>query len=96
MSNSAEIKRSWKPLLRARVAELEGSPGDALAIAMRLILCQQLDVQSTDDGFEKLVSLQRADGGWEDGWFYKYGSSGVLIANRGLTTAFALKAISLP
>ncbi|KAH9054308.1 HAD-like domain-containing protein [Lactarius vividus] len=34
------------------------------------------------------------DGSWGPGWIYKYGSSGVKIGNRGLTTALALNAIA--
>ena len=41
----------------------------------------------------KLRDLQCMDGGWEIGWLCKYGSSGVEIGNRGLCTAFAVKAI---
>ena len=41
-----------------------------------------------------LLPLQYEDGGWEPGWIYKYGSSGIKIGNRGLTTALALNAIA--
>jgi len=41
-----------------------------------------------------LLPLQCEDGGWGPGWMYKYGSSGIKIGNRGLTTALALNAIS--
>jgi len=37
---------------------------------------------------------QCQDGSWEPGWMYRYGSTGVKIGNRGLTTALAVKAIS--
>jgi hypothetical protein len=41
-----------------------------------------------------LLPMQCEDGGWELSWVYKYGSSGLKIGNRGLTTAFALNAIA--
>ena len=42
-----------------------------------------------------LLEMQQADGGWGGGcgWFYKYGSSGVLIENAAFTTAVAWKAL---
>lgn len=40
-----------------------------------------------------LKDLQCSDGGWEIGWLCKYGSSGVELGNRGVCTAFAVKAI---
>lgn len=40
-----------------------------------------------------LKDLQCADGGWEIGWLCKYGNSGVELGNRGVCTAFAVKAI---
>jgi hypothetical protein len=41
-----------------------------------------------------LLPLQHEDGGWGPSWIYKYGSSGIKIGNRGLTTALALNAIA--
>ena len=42
----------------------------------------------------EILRMQEEDGGWAPCWIYKYGSSGVKIGNRGLSTAFALKAIA--
>ena len=42
----------------------------------------------------QLLDSQNEDGGWDGGWFYKYGSSGILIENVGLTSALALKALT--
>ena len=39
--------------------------------------------------------MQEEDGGWPSGWFYKYGSSGVRIGNRGFTTALAINALNV-
>jgi hypothetical protein len=37
--------------------------------------------------------MQGEDGGWGTGWVYRYGSSGIQIGNRGVTTALAINAI---
>ncbi|KDQ50570.1 hypothetical protein JAAARDRAFT_141716 [Jaapia argillacea MUCL 33604] len=80
------------PIYTQRLRESIGSKGDALALAMRIIACASVGLRDEVD-LERLEKRQERDGGWADGWFYKYGSSGVLIANRGLTTAFAINAI---
>ena len=59
-------------------------PGDALALAMRIISCRTAGVDASAD-LQRLLEMQQVDGGWDCGWFYKYGSNGVLIANRGGT-----------
>ncbi|KAG1881344.1 HAD-like domain-containing protein [Suillus tomentosus] len=81
-----------KPLLIERVRERIGADGDALALSMRLRLCAYLGLHNDVD-LRTLLSLQCEDGGWEIGWIYKYGSSGIRIGNRGLTTSLAVKAI---
>ena len=37
--------------------------------------------------------MQCEDGGWEIGYIYRYGISGMKIGSRGYTTAMAIKAI---
>ncbi|KAH9034151.1 HAD-like domain-containing protein [Lactarius hengduanensis] len=82
------------PLLRARIEERTGAAsGDALALAMRVLAGTVVGLRLAHD-LALLLPLQREDGGWGPGWMYKYGSSGVKIGNRGLTTALALNAIS--
>ena len=41
----------------------------------------------------QLRGLQSKDGGWKTGWLCRYGKTGVLIGNWGLTTAMAAKAL---
>ncbi len=41
----------------------------------------------------KLRAMQSRDGGWEIGWLCRYGKTGMMIGNRGLTTALAIKAL---
>ena len=81
-----------RPIFRQRVQERIGSEGDALALAMRILACASIGIRDEMD-LRTLLSLQQEDGGWEAGWMYKYGSSGINIGNRGLTTALAINAI---
>jgi hypothetical protein len=80
-------------LLRERVLEREGCTGDALALAMRVIVGAAVGLRLERD-LAALLPLQHEDGGWGPSWIYKYGSSGLKIGNRGLTTALALNAIA--
>lgn len=86
------IHQELHSLLRSRVQERVGSDGDALALAMRVLTCAYVGIQDDVD-LQTLLSKQCADGGWENGWVYKYGKSGVEIGNRGLVTALAVKAV---
>ncbi|KAK0201388.1 HAD-like domain-containing protein [Desarmillaria ectypa] len=80
------------PLLKERVTERIGAAGDGLALAMRLIVCHFTGVRNDID-LQSLRASQWEDGGWDAGLIYKYGSSGLSIGNRGLTTAMAIHAI---
>jgi hypothetical protein len=81
-------------ILRERVLERAGcTPGDALALAMRVIVGAAVGLRLERD-LAALLPLQYEDGGWGPSWMYKYGSSGIKIGNRGLTTALALNAIA--
>jgi hypothetical protein len=80
-------------LLRERVLERAGCTGDALALAMRVIVGAAVGLRLERD-LAALLPLQCEDGGWGPSWIYKYGSSGIKIGNRGLTTALALNAIA--
>ncbi|KAI0638688.1 hypothetical protein C8Q77DRAFT_1215435 [Trametes polyzona] len=79
-------------LFTKRVAERFGEPGDALALAMRILAAESIGLCDRR-GYERLLAMQEEDGGWPTGWMYKYGMTGILIGNRGLTTSFALRAI---
>ena len=83
---------SLRPIFRERVQERIGSEGDALALAMRVLACASVGIRDEMD-LRTLLTLQQEDGGWGAGWMYKYGSSGINIGNRGLTTALAVNAI---
>lgn len=93
-SDSHELHQFLKPLLRERVQERIGAEGDALAFAMRILTCACVGVRDDVD-LRMLLPLQCEDGGWDIGWIYRYGSSGIKIGNRGLTTALAINAIEV-
>jgi len=89
----AALQTRLAPLLRERVLERAGCPGDALALAMRVLAGAAVGLRMERD-LAALLPLQCEDGGWEPSWVYRYGSSGLKLGNRGLTTAFALNAIA--
>jgi len=81
------------PLLKARLRERVGKSGSPLDLAMRVLACASLGIHSEQDR-DSLARLQCHDGSWEIGWMYRYGSTGMRIGNQGVTTAFALNALS--
>ncbi|KAJ7621208.1 HAD-like protein [Roridomyces roridus] len=89
---SPSVRERFGPLFTSRITKYFGTSGDALALAMRVLgaavvgLCDKAD-------HERLLSMQEVDGSWPMGWVYKYGASGVLIGNTGLTTALAVNAM---
>jgi hypothetical protein len=92
MDSSAEVRQRFGAIFKERVAERFGVDGDALALSMRLLAGHSVGLVSPFD-WNRLSSMQQQDGAWTDGWFYKYGASGLLIKNNGFTTALAIKAI---
>lgn len=92
LSVSVYARRRLGQLFAKRVAEHFGSEGDALALAMRIHAAAVVDVCDSRD-YERLGKMQEADGSWPLGWVYKYGATGMLIGNTGLTTALAVSAI---
>lgn len=44
---------------------------------------------------KRLLDLQGDDGGWQVGYMYKYGRTGLKFGNRGLTTALAVRAVEM-
>ncbi|TFK44736.1 Haloacid dehalogenase-like hydrolase-domain-containing protein [Crucibulum laeve] len=91
-TGDADLHALLKPLLRERIQERIGADGDALALAMRILVCDSIGIRDDVD-FRALLPLQCEDGGWEISWIYKYGSSGIRIGNRGLTTSLAINAV---
>ena len=91
-SDDPALHAALEDVLRERVQELIGAPGDALAMALRVVTCASLGVRDEID-MRNMLPLQMEDGGWEIGWIYRYGISGMKIGSRGYTTAMAIKAI---
>lgn len=88
----SDVRKQYQPVFAERLVERIGSPGDSLELAMRVLACASLGIRDDID-LQRLRERQGLDGGWEDGWFYRYGMTGVYIGNKGLTTAFAMSAI---
>ncbi|KAL2812696.1 hypothetical protein BJX63DRAFT_432398 [Aspergillus granulosus] len=86
------LKEDLSTLLSERLLERNGTPADSLALSMRILACQALSIESPAD-VAKLMAMQCPDGGWPPCVIYKYGSDGLGITNRGVSTAFAVKAI---
>jgi hypothetical protein len=85
-------------LLLARTLERVGALGDAIALAMRILI---LNAHAEEDAaavaaareLRELRALQSVDGGWKSGFLYAYGGSRARIGSRGLATAFAVAAL---
>ena len=92
LSKSPAVRQRFGPLFAERMLERFGIPGDALALAMRILAAAEAGLRDVQD-YQRLLSLQEDDGSWPAGWVYKYGSSRVRIGNKGLTTALAIAAI---
>ncbi|KAI0065887.1 HAD-like protein [Artomyces pyxidatus] len=92
-SADATLHARLAPLLKARLQERIGAGGHALALAMRINACATLGVRDEVD-LQRLLMLQMEDGGWEASGIFNYPTSGIRFGNRGLTTAYALNAIS--
>ncbi|KKY19362.1 putative had-superfamily hydrolase subfamily ia variant 3 [Phaeomoniella chlamydospora] len=79
-------------LLRERLRERINADGDPLALAMRIIACDLMNLRDDID-LGKLLAMQSRDGSWEKGWLCRYGKSNIMLENRSLTTALAMNAI---
>ncbi|KAI0064799.1 HAD-like protein [Artomyces pyxidatus] len=92
-TDNEALRAQLAPLLKERLSERIGAHGTALALAMRIIACASVGVRDEVD-LRELLQLQLEDGGWEASGIYRYPTSGIVVGNRGLTTAFALNAIA--
>ncbi|KAL2788258.1 HAD-like domain-containing protein [Aspergillus keveii] len=87
------LKQDLHALLSERVRERINTPVDALALSMRIQACHALGFDAPAD-VATLITMQDEDGGWPAAVIYKYGAGGLGITNRGVSTAFAVKAIT--
>ena len=91
-SDDGHLHDMLSSLLKERIQERVGQSGSALDIAMRILVCKWLSQDYGSDD-HTLQDMQGEDGGFEPGWMYRYGSTGVKLGNRGVTTAMALRAL---
>ena len=92
---SKNLLHQLTPPLTARVQERVGAPGNAISLAARVIACKTLGINNDRD-IEILKGMQCEDGSWPVEWVYRFASFGLDVGNRGLSTAFAVKAIQAP
>ena len=92
MQSSPVMHQRFKRVYSERVMERFGVEGDCLALAMRILAAATVGLVCDAD-VRKLASMQCDDGSWTAGSIYRFGLSGTTIANVGLTTALAIKAV---
>ena len=93
LSVSHLVRERFVDLFCERVSERFGEPGDALALSVRIHDALSVGLINDSRDYERLLTMQEEDGLWPTGWIYKYGASGILVGNKGLTTAMAVTAI---
>lgn len=91
-SADADAKRELGDMLKERVEERIGAPGDALSLSMRLVVCASMGVPDRRD-LQTLLSVQEEDGGWEPSRLCGFPRLNLWLGNRGVTTAIAVNAI---
>ncbi|PPQ66159.1 hypothetical protein CVT26_010882 [Gymnopilus dilepis] len=94
LSVSPELRQRLGTAFKERILERFGVEADSLSLAARIIGATVVGLVDERD-LETLRSRQCENGSWEDGWFYKYGATGILIRNDGATTALAMRAMQL-
>jgi hypothetical protein len=58
--DDVDLHATLRPLLKERVQELIGDPGDALALAMRILACDFVGIRNEVD-LDVLLALQSHD-----------------------------------
>ncbi|GIJ99682.1 hypothetical protein Aspvir_003683 [Aspergillus viridinutans] len=87
-----DLEERFSSLLKERIQERIGLPGDSLVLGMRLSVCYAMGVDNYQD-MERLTGMQCEDGGWEPGYLYSVPIVGKKIFDRGFTTALAIQVI---
>ncbi|TFK22045.1 HAD-like protein [Coprinopsis marcescibilis] len=86
------LHAKFTPILKECIQERIGVSGDALALGMRIIVCNHVGIRNDID-MRTMLKMQCADGSWEMSWVYRLPSKNIKVGNRGLATAVAIKAI---
>ncbi|KAB2110705.1 hypothetical protein AG0111_0g1138 [Alternaria gaisen] len=89
--SAPEVQSLRQPVVEVLLDRVN-RPGDSFIIASRVLACQKLNVDFRSD-LESLKALQEYDGGWEMAWISRFGKSKKMIGNRGIPTAWAIKAL---
>ncbi|KAJ3768470.1 HAD-like domain-containing protein [Lentinula raphanica] len=89
-----EIKSKFIPVFTECIQEHLGMNGNALKYAIRILVSNYIGIYDYHS-YLQLLNLQQEDGSWGTGWLYKYGKKDIMIGNCGLTTALAMKAITV-
>jgi hypothetical protein len=92
LHSSPEVRHRLGPMFKERIVERFGTEADPLSLASRIIAACSVGIVDHRD-LETLLSMQCEDGSWANGWFYKFGATGISIRNDGVTTALAIRAI---
>ncbi|OOO05326.1 HAD-superfamily hydrolase subfamily IA variant 3 [Aspergillus oryzae] len=92
VSSDPTLKERIESPLRARVAERVGAAGDAYCLGMRILACNYLGIDNHLDR-RILAEMQQEDGGWEASCMYLFPGAKRETGNRGVTTAFAVRAL---
>src|SRR5690606_21745609 len=87
-----------KPLRKSLVARVRERIGvldtqDALAPAIRLLICETLDIPNDPD-LNLVLGFQDEFGGFGKGWYVRYGSCGVKIGHIGFVACIAVEALA--
>lgn len=90
-----EELKPLKKYLTARVRERIGvlDTQDALAPAIRLLICQTLDIPNDSD-LTLLLSFQDKLGSFGKGWYVRYGSCEIKIGHSGFVACLAVEALA--
>ncbi|KAF7173020.1 hypothetical protein CNMCM5623_005129 [Aspergillus felis] len=88
-----DLEERFSSLLKERIQERIGVPGDSLVLGMRLSVCHAMGVHHNYQDMERLTGMQCEDGGWEPGYLYSIPIVGKKIFDRGFTTALAVQVI---
>ncbi|KAF2490607.1 hypothetical protein BU16DRAFT_494760, partial [Lophium mytilinum] len=80
------------PNMEKRLQEFIGWPKDALGLALKALSLEMLKIDSRIYT-AAIKKKQCEDGGWDADIFCTYGTDRVRLGNRGVATAFAVKAL---
>lgn len=86
------VQTRFGPTFRDCVAEVVGNPGDALALALRVVCMARAGLNGAGE-LQRLLALQSEDGSWGDGCCYQFSRIKAKGYHRGLTAALAVLAV---